>query len=95
MKITALSIADSKPWSNGDKLLAFFTVEYAGLRLHECLLIRAARDGQFLLAQPPRGDSRQGERRAIEITDPEIRKAMAEAAYNAFLALGGTETNAA
>ncbi len=94
MKITALSLADSKPWPNGDRLLAFFDCEFGGLRFHDCLLIRVARDDQFLLAQLPKGESRNGDR-VVQFTEPALRKAMAEAAYAAFLALGGTESEAA
>lgn len=94
MKITALSVVSNpQVWSTGDRLIAFFSIEFGGFRLHECLLIRTKRG--FLLAQPPRGDTKKGECRAIQIVDPEIRKAMAEAAYNAFVALGNVETVAA
>lgn len=94
MKITALSVvSDPDPWPNGDRLLAFFSVEFGGFRLHDCLLIRTKRG--FLLAQGPRGDAKKGECRAIQIVDAGIRKAMGEAAYNAFVALGNVETAAA
>ncbi|KIZ43314.1 MULTISPECIES: hypothetical protein [Rhodopseudomonas] len=94
MKITALEIiADPKPWrTGGDTLIAKFNVEYAGLRITNCLLIRVSRG--FLLAQLPRGTGRDEGKRLIEIIDPEIRKALAESAYQAFTMLGGTEQTA-
>lgn len=94
MKITGLTVVtDAAKWKTGDKLIAKFNVEFAGLRLHDCLLIRASRG--FLLAQVPRGVGRDEGKRLVEIIDPEIRKAMAAAAYAAFEALGGVEDVAA
>lgn len=88
MKITSLSIVTKpKPWANGDTLLAFFDVEYAGMQLRDAMLVRGARTGE-MLAQPPRGENRIGQR-AVRIIDPDIRDAMAAAAYAAFMALGG------
>ncbi len=94
MKITAISvITEPHPWDNGDKLLALFSCEYAGLRFHDCQLVRGSRT-HSLLARPPKGQTRMGER-AVRIIDPDIRDAMAAAAYAAFVALGGTEEQAA
>lgn len=95
MKITALSIVapGQKPWKTGDKLLAFFDVEYSGIRIRECLLVRASRG--FLLAQAPRGVRPEEGRRLVDIVDPEIRKAMAASAHSVFLAMGGVEDVAA
>jgi hypothetical protein len=94
MKITSLTVV-TKPqtWATGDRLLAFFNVEYAGIQLRDCLLIRGVRTGA-LIAQPPKGENRLGER-AVRIIDPDIQKAIAAAAYQAFLALGGAEQDAA
>ncbi|KIZ38575.1 MULTISPECIES: hypothetical protein [Rhodopseudomonas] len=90
MKITALEIiADPKPWKTGDKLIAKFNVEFAGLRMIDCLLIRASRG--FLLAQVPRGTGRDEGKRLVEIVEPDVRVKMAEAAFAAFTILGGTE----
>ncbi len=90
MKITAISIVQNqRAWDNGDKLLAFFSMEYAGLQFRDCQLIRGARSGG-ILAQPPKGENRLGER-AVRVIDPSIRDAMAAAAHAAFVALGGTE----
>lgn len=94
MKITALTIVqDPQPWKTGDRLIAKFNVEYAGLRIRDCLLIRASRG--FLLAQAPRGNRQDDGPRIMDIIDTEVRKAMAAAAHDAFLALGGVESEAA
>jgi hypothetical protein len=89
MQITGINIVGAEAWKNGDKLLAFFDIEANGFRIHECLLIRTSRG--FLLAQPPRGDRRRGEGRAIEIADSALRAEIAATAHRAFLAMGGRE----
>lgn len=91
MKVTAISIV-AKPhdWTSGDRLLAFFSVEFAGMQLRDCQLIRGVRT-KSIIAIPPKGENRIGER-AIRFIDPEIQSAVAAAAYQAFLALGGVES---
>ena len=41
MQILDFRLADGEPWQNGDVLLGFFDCEVGGLRLFECLLVRA------------------------------------------------------
>jgi hypothetical protein len=89
IRIPSITITDSKPWPNGDKLLCVFDAEFSGLRLNGCLLIRSSRGG--LLAQAPRGDSQRPNVRAIQILDSGVRSQLADAAHNAFRALGGVE----
>ena len=90
VKIAGIDLPDTmKPWDNGDRFLAHFDCEVRGFRLNACLLIRTARD--TLLAQPPKGDSKRGEARAVQIIDKALRDEIAGAAHRAFLALGGEE----
>jgi len=90
VKITGINLSDTtKIWANGDRPLAWFDCEVRGFRLAGCVLIRTSRG--FLLAQAPRGDSGKEGVRAIQIADPAVREAMADAAYGAFTALGGKE----
>ena len=89
IKVTGLSLANQKPWDNGDRALAFFDCETRGIALCGCVLIRTSRG--FLLAQGPRGDSQRVGARAIQIVDSALRKDLAAAAHRAFLALGGAE----
>jgi hypothetical protein len=88
VKITGIRIPASSKWDK-DKLLALFDCEVLGFAFVGCLLIRAERG--FLIAQAPRGDSGIPSIRAVRILDPAVRSAMAEAAYRAFLAIGGIE----
>lgn len=94
MKITSLSIVTTpQNWASGDRLLAFFDIEYAGIQMRDAMLVRGVRT-KTLIAQPPKGENRLGER-AVRIIDPDIREAIAAAAHAAFLALGGVEADAA
>jgi hypothetical protein len=90
MKITSLTIVTNpKDWANGDTLLAFFDVEYAGIQMRDAMLIKGARTGQ-IIANAPRGENRDGER-AIRIVDHEIKEAMTAAAHSVFVAMGGVD----
>ncbi|MEH6950617.1 hypothetical protein V4R08_04615 [Nitrobacter sp. NHB1] len=83
MRITAISkIKNPKTWENGDHPLAFFDVEFAGVRISKCLLVRTARG--FNHTSPPKTN---GER-LVEFTEGSLSKAAADAAYNALLILG-------
>jgi len=88
MKITSLRlVTNPRRWECGDTLLAFFNVNVAGVQMRDCMLIRGGRTGE-LIAQPPRGETARGER-AVRFVDPQTRKAISEAAVQAFLDLGG------
>lgn len=89
VRVIGLRLVESKPWKDGDRLLASFDCDIAGFRLHGCVLIRSSRG--FLIAQPPKGTTGRDQARAIEIVDPDVRAAMRDASHAAFLALGGTE----
>jgi hypothetical protein len=68
--------------------MAFFDVEFAGIRLASCTLVKAKRG--LWLAQAPRGNTKAEGRRLIDIVDPSIKEAMTAAALQAYRALGGT-----
>ena len=86
MKILALTIVCGERRKNGDRLLALFDVEMADFRLRQCSLLRTSR--KFLLAQPPKLTDTA---RVIEILNPDIRRAMAEAAWIEFTRSGGVD----
>jgi hypothetical protein len=90
MKITGIHLV-KKPnvWPTGDRVVAFFDVDFSCFELRDCMLIHTARG--FPLAQAPRGESSRGTGRFIRITDDRIRRAMTAAAYEAYLAIGGAK----
>jgi hypothetical protein len=89
MQILDFRLADGEPWQNGDVLLGFFDCEVGGLRLFECLLVRAARG--LLVAQTPRGDQHRGEGRVVQFASKKLRRDMCRQAFAEFLAAGSDE----
>lgn len=78
-----------KTWDNGDKLLAVFDCDLGGILIQDCSLVRAQRG--FLLAQPPKCESQNGNRRVVKITDHDLRVRMADAAYTVYADFGGVD----
>lgn len=88
IQITGLKRTE-KTWDNGDKLLAVFDCDLGGILIQDCSLVRALRG--FLLAQPPKCDSRYEKHRVVTITDPDLRVRMADAAYAVYQDFGGAD----
>lgn len=78
-----------KTWDNGEKLLAVFDCDVGGILIQDCSLVRPSRG--FLLAQPPKCDSRYGRNRVVTITNKDLRVKMANAAYAVYADFGGRD----
>ncbi|KGB81932.1 hypothetical protein JT55_10260 [Rhodovulum sp. NI22] len=86
--ITGMNLVrNPKPWSNGDTLLAHFDVEFSGIAIAGCLLIKTAKRG--FVAQMPKVDDQRGNRRPISITDNSLRHKIMDAGRTAYIAFGG------
>jgi hypothetical protein len=87
IKITGINIQDKGPYPSGDRLLAFFDCEYAGLRFFGCNFIKTAKGG--FLAQLPKAGEGKNRKRVAHFADDSIRHALMDAARRAYIAFGG------
>lgn len=88
IKITGLTIETRKPFASGDKVIAEFSAEFAGLHFRGMQLVRTRRGG-FSVASP--AISRTDSRGAIRFTDNSVSSAFVSAARQAYTVMGGTE----
>lgn len=88
IKITGLTIEHRKPFPSGDKLIAEFSAEFAGLRFRGLQLVRTRRGG-FNVAVP--AISRSDSRSAIRFVDNSVLSGFTNAARDIYIMLGGQE----
>lgn len=88
VKIVGMTLCTSRPWDNGDRLIATFDCEARGFLLRGCFLIKTPKNG--FVAQAPRGvNERNPDTRAIRIVDSSLRHAIMDAARRSYVAFGG------
>jgi hypothetical protein len=86
--ITSVSIINKpKPWTNGDVVRAFFTVETRGFWIQNCLLVQRPRTRGWI-ALMPRRHVENGQR-VVGCNDQQLIDTMTSAAKRAYEALGG------
>ncbi|RMC35370.1 hypothetical protein [Paracoccus alkanivorans] len=77
--ITKLTRINGGQWSkHGNRLVAMFSANVAGLSMHGCILLES-QDGLFK-ANGPRGVNRKGWQISTHIADRELQRALTEEA---------------
>jgi hypothetical protein len=87
--IVGITMAAGKPNRAGNRIIAFFDAELAGLRMNGCALVRTPRAG--MTVTPPKMEGPEAARRSVIILDSALRHRLLEAAREAYRRLGGLE----
>lgn len=83
MKITALAnVRESKPYPSGSTLRAFFSIEFRGIALQDCMLIEN-QDGTFFIMPPKAVNSRGEQRSVVQIFEQGLKIKIRDAVLNA------------
>ncbi|SDL72199.1 hypothetical protein [Aliiruegeria lutimaris] len=87
--IATMSVIDGPANGIGNRLLALFDLEVAGLRISNCLLVQNA-DG-LALAKGPTGKNHKGNLIRAQFISPEVVRAVTRRAASAYTALTGRD----
>lgn len=88
VRITGMTVVDKEPNEHGFRILAYFECKLWSLRLVGCTML-VSPEGD-LRVSPPRIPGPLGERKAIHITDENLRERLIAKALPVYWALGGT-----
>ncbi|SFP62967.1 hypothetical protein [Tranquillimonas alkanivorans] len=77
-QIAKLAVIDAEPSPAGNRLLATFDMQIAGMRIGGCVLVERA-DGR-VIAHGPQGKTKSGHKAHVSVQDERLRKAITERA---------------